>query len=128
MRKPEILSPAGNPEKLKAAVRFGADAVYLAGKSFGMRAGAGNFTLEEMEEAIKYAHSHGVKVYVTVNTLFTDRQLPEGLALAADLYQWGADALIVADLGLARILHEQLPDFPLHASTQSAPGKWTGKT
>ncbi|MBO5788593.1 MAG: U32 family peptidase, partial [Clostridia bacterium] len=66
---PEILSPAGNPEKLEAAIRFGADAVYLAGGQFGMRAGAGNFTLEQLKDGVKYAHDRDVKVYLTVNTM-----------------------------------------------------------
>ena len=77
MIKPEILSPAGNIEKLYAAVRFGADAVYLAGKRYGMRAGAGNFTADELDSAIKYAHNNGVKVYVTLNTMPRDDEYDE---------------------------------------------------
>ena len=120
MNKPELLCPAGNPESLRAAVFGGADAVYLGAPRFNARMRAQNFTEDELARSIDFCHEKGVKVYVTVNTLFTDRQLPEGLAMAADLYRLGADALIVADLGLARIVHEALPDLPLHASTQAS--------
>ena len=119
MTKPELLCPAGNMGSLRAAVAGGADAVYLGTTAFNARMRARNFGPEEVREAVALCHEKGVKVYVTLNTLLTDRQLPSALAVAADLYRAGADALIVADLGLARILHETLPDFPLHASTQA---------
>ena len=120
MRKPEILSPAGNFEKLKAAVRFGADAVYLAGKSFGMRAGAGNFTLEEMDSAIKYAHGHGVKVYVTVNTMPRADEYDALKKYISKVNELKPDAYIVADLGVMDTLHRLCPDAALHVSTQAS--------
>lgn len=116
---PELLAPAGDLEKLKAAVRFGADAVYLAGKAFGMRAAAGNFTAEEMAEGIAYAHERGVRVYVTVNT---SPRTPEYGALSAYLTELGAlgpDALIVGDLGVLSVVRRTLPDMPIHISTQA---------
>lgn len=120
MIRPEILSPAGNPEKLRAAVRFGADAVYLAGKSFGMRAGAGNFSLDEMDEAIKYAHEHGVKVYVTVNTMPRADEYDALKKYICELYEMKPDAYIVADLGVMYTLHRLCPDANLHVSTQAS--------
>ena len=77
MKRPEILSPAGNFEKMKSAILYGADAVYLSGKMFGMRAAADNFTIEEMREAVEYAHNHGVKVYLTLNTMPRENESPE---------------------------------------------------
>ncbi len=116
---PELLAPAGNLEKLKAAVRYGADAVYLAGKRFGMRAAADNFTDDEMREGIAYAHGHGVKVYVTVNTSpRTDeyRALHEYLCFLGEVLP---DALIVGDLGVLALVREVLPTMPIHISTQA---------
>lgn len=115
---PELLAPAGSPAALAAAVTAGADAVYLGGASHNARVGATNFTEAEIAVAIADCHRVGVRVYVTMNTLLWDRELPEALAFAARLYEMGADALIVADLGFAALVHHYLPDFPLHASTQ----------
>ena len=98
-RAPELLAPAGDLERLKMAVLYGADAVYLAGQEFGMRAFAGNFSPEELGEAVAFAHSHGVKVHCTVNTMPRNDEaarLPEHLERLNDL---GVDALIAADLG-----------------------------
>lgn len=120
MTKPEILSPAGNAEKLKAAVRFGADAVYLAGKNFGMRAGAGNFTLTEMAEAIEYAHEHNVKVYVTVNTMPRADEYDDLKKYISAVNELKPDAYIVADLGVMDTLHRLCPDAALHVSTQAS--------
>ena len=120
MRAPEILSPAGNPEKLKAAVRFGADAVYLAGKSFGMRAGAGNFTLEEMAQATEYAHGHGVKVYVTVNTMPRADEYDALKKYVCTVNELKPDAYIVADLGVMDTLRKLCPGTALHVSTQAS--------
>ncbi|MBR6920935.1 MAG: U32 family peptidase, partial [Clostridia bacterium] len=117
MRKPEVLSPAGTPEKLKAAVRFGADAVYLSGKSFGMRAGAGNFSLDEMAEAIKYAHEHGVKVYVTVNTMPRADEYAALEKYISAVNELEPDAYIVADIGVMDAFHRLIPDANLHVST-----------
>ena len=118
-KKPELLSPAGNYEKMEAAIRYGADAVYLAGRLFGMRSAADNFSDEELATAIDYAHAHGVKVYVTVNTSPRDAEYP---ALAAYLRRLGElepDALIVADIGVFSLCRELVPQIELHVSTQA---------
>lgn len=120
MTKPEILSPAGNTEKLKSAVAFGADAVYLAGVSFGMRSAAGNFTESELIEAAEYCHAHGVKIYVTVNTMpHTNeyKRLEEHLKV---LEKAGVDALIISDLGVFMTAKEVVPNMTLHVSTQAS--------
>ncbi|MBR3409580.1 MAG: hypothetical protein IKG94_02225 [Candidatus Methanomethylophilaceae archaeon] len=91
----EILSPVGSPESLPAAIKAGADAVYLAGKSFGARAFAGNFSDSELEGAVGYAHDHGVKVHVTVNTLVKNREMDEAVAFVRFLRDIDADAIIV---------------------------------
>ena len=120
MKKPEILAPAGNFEKLKVAVAFGADAVYMAGTAFGMRSAAGNFTAEELPEAIKYCHERGVKAYVTVNTMPRTneyKRLGEHLKL---LEKAGADALIISDLGVFMLAKETVPSMTLHVSTQAS--------
>ena len=114
----ELLAPAGNMECLKTAVESGADAVYFAGKSFGARSFADNFTEEELCEAIAYCHLHGVKAYVTVNTMTLDREFQELDALIAVLAEAGADGVIVQDMGVLRRVHEICPDLPIHASTQ----------
>ena len=120
MIKPEILSPAGDTEKLYAAVRFGADAVYLAGKSFGMRAGAGNFTLGELDCAIKYAHERGVKVYLTLNTMPRDNEYDDLKKFIVSVNELKPDAYIVADIGVMQTLHELCPDAVIHVSTQTS--------
>lgn len=117
--RPELLSPAGDMEKLRAAVAFGADAVYLGGKAYGMRQNAGNFDNEELAEAVAFAHAHGVRVYVTVNTMPRNEEmdaLPGYLSLLAEV---GADALIVADLGVAQLAKRYAPRLALHVSTQA---------
>ena len=119
-RLPELLSPAGDMECLRAAVMGGADAVYVGGKSFGARAFAKNFDAEELRAATRYCHLHGVKLYVTVNTLVYDREMGEVSDFAAELYNIGVDALIVADLGAAREIKRRVPDVELHASTQAS--------
>ena len=115
---PELLAPAGSPEALRAAIAAGADAVYFGGGSFNARMRAQNFTDKDVEDAIALCHAHGVKAYMTFNTLVTDREMPALLEAAHKAYLAGVDALIVADLGAARLLHSTLPDLPLHASTQ----------
>ena len=117
-RLPELLAPAGSFECLIAAIRGGADAIYVGGKRFGARAYAKNFDTEEMKKAVIYAHLHGRKIYVTINTLILDREMEDALAYARELYAIGVDALIVADLGLIRVLREHLPELELHGSTQ----------
>ena len=118
MKKPELLAPAGDMEKLNMAVRYGADAVYLAGTSFGMRSFAGNFTPEALPKAVRLAHEHGVRVHVTVNTMARNdeiRALPAHLELLEDC---GVDALIVADLGAFRLCERYAPHCERHVSTQ----------
>ncbi len=115
---PELLAPAGSPEALAAAVAAGADAVYLSGTRFGARRYAANFTEEDLEEAIEYAHLRGVRVYVTVNTLIRDAELADVAAYLLRLYAMGADAVLVQDLGVAAVVREVVPELPIHASTQ----------
>ncbi len=112
----EILSPAGNPEGLVASVLGGCDAVYLSGKSFGARAYAGNFTDQQLEGAVNYAHDHGVKVHVTVNTLIKDSEMDDAVSFVKFLSDIGADAVLIQDLGLLKSIHTV--DIRKHASTQ----------
>lgn len=114
----EILSPAGNFEAFLAAVNNGADAVYIGGKSFGARAFAGNFDMEEIAEAVKYAHLRNVKVYVTVNTLINDDEMDSAVKFVVELYNLGVDAVIIQDWGLINILRRDYPEIALNASTQ----------
>ena len=115
---PELLAPAGDMDCLYAAVAAGADAVYVGGKRFGARAFAKNFDLDELSRAVRYCHLHSVKLYVTLNTLIEDKEMPEAISYAAELYRIGVDALIVADLGVISAIRRQIPDFELHGSTQ----------
>lgn len=115
---PELLAPAGSPEALDAAIRAGADAVYLGSTLFNARMSAKNFPRPVLADAVKRAHGLGVRVYVTVNTTLLDRQMKDAMELAEFLYRAGVDALIVADLGLAAEIRRYFPDFPLHGSTQ----------
>ena len=120
MRKLELLSPAGDMERLKMAVLYGADAVYLAGTAFGMRAFAGNFTPEELPQAVKFAHDHGVKAHVTVNIMPRNDEialLPQYLEQLDDA---GVDALIVADLGAFTLAGKYAPHCERHISTQQS--------
>lgn len=114
----ELLAPAGNMECLKAAVWAGADAVYFAGKLFGARSYADNFSDEELEEAVDFCHLHGVKAYITVNTLVSDREIPEALKYVKMLCEVGVDAVIVQDMGLCKLILENFPELPVHGSTQ----------
>ncbi len=114
----EILSPVGNREMLEAAVRSGADAVYLGAKSFSARRNAENFDADALREAIAYCHIRGVRAYLTLNILIKDAEMKEAFSLAQSAYNMGIDGIIVEDLGLARILHEKIPNLKLHASTQ----------
>lgn len=118
MKIPELLAPAGSPEALQAAIRAGADAVYLGSTLFNARMSAKNFTRSAIADAVKTAHETGVRVYVTLNTTILDRRMKEAMELADFLYHTGVDALIVSDLGLASEIHRIYPDFPLHGSTQ----------
>lgn len=116
---PELLSPAGNREKLEAAIRYGADAVYLAGECFGMRAFADNFTIEGLKEAVAFAHERGVKVYLTVNTMPREAEYPLLHAYFEALKEVLPDALIIADVGVLALAKEILPEVELHLSTQA---------
>ena len=123
---PELLAPAGDFECLIAAVAAGADAVYVGGKRFGARAFAKNFDTDELSRAVSYCHLHGVKLYVTLNTLVEDSELSDAVAYAAQLYSIGVDALIIADLGAIRAIRECVPELELHASTQMSVHSTTG--
>ena len=116
---PELLSPAGDRECLEAAIRYGADAVYLGGTQFGMRAASANFDADGLKAACTYAHERGTRVYLTCNTLPTNEeaeQLPEFLRMAQEA---GVDALIVADVGILMLARRVVPALPVHISTQA---------
>ena len=117
-RKVEVLAPAGSPESLTAAVRAGADAVYLGGGRFSARAGARNFGGDELKAAVAYCHARGVKVYLAVNTVLLEDELPEALSFVRSACALPVDAVLTQDMGLVRMLRLCAPDLPLHASTQ----------
>lgn len=114
----ELLAPAGSMEAAAAAVQNGADAVYLGYGDFNARRNAKNFSQEEFAAAVSYCHVRGAKVYLTLNTLLTDRELPRAAEFAAQASQLGADAVLVQDMGVVRLLRQVAPDLPVHASTQ----------
>lgn len=126
MNKIEILAPAGNSEALKAAVLSGADAVYFGVGNFNARRNADNFPLEELKDTIKYCHSRGVKVHITLNTLIKDTEIGDAAETVRTICNAGADAVIVQDLGLARIVRSVCPEMPMHASTQMTVGTKEG--
>ncbi|HCR44724.1 MAG TPA: peptidase U32, partial [Ruminococcaceae bacterium] len=116
---PELLSPAGDAERLEAAVRFGANAVYLAGKEFGMRSASPNFSREGLAQAVEYAHKNGVKVHLTCNTLAHNgelQRLPDFFTYAQSV---GTDAFIIADVGIMRMAQKYAPKVKIHVSTQA---------
>ena len=124
MKKIELLAPAGTMEKMKMALLYGADAVYLAGKVFGLRAYGGNFTKEEMKEAVRYAHGMGKKVYVTVNIIPRNEDL-EGLDdYLRYLEEIHVDAALISDLGVFSLAREVAPTLPIHVSTQASAANW----
>ena len=116
---PELLAPVGDMERLISAVRYGADAVYLAGKSFGMRSAPSNFTNEELEEAVKYCHAQGVKVYVTCNILPHNAELAALPAFLEFCQAIGVDAFIMTDLGVMAMAKKYAPNVAIHISTQA---------
>jgi len=118
MKIPELLAPAGSMEHLKIAINAGASSVYLSGKNYGARKFAQNFTLDEIHEAVKLAHLHNVRVYVTVNTLIKESELESVLNYLNELYAIGVDAVLVQDLGLIELINRHLPKLKIHASTQ----------
>ena len=117
---PELLAPAGSPEALDAAIAGGADAVYFGGALFNARINAKNFAGDALREAIDKCRLYGVKTNITLNTLVHDREMADVLRYVGELYTLGADALIVADLGVASLIKKYFPDIELHASTQAA--------
>ncbi len=117
--KPELLSPAGNMEALKAAIHAGADAVYIGGKNYGARNFADNFTNEELIKAIKYAHTYDVKVYITANTIIYEREIDDFIDYLKFLYLNGVDAVIMQDIGMISLIRKIIPDLEIHASTQT---------
>ncbi len=119
-KKPELLAPAGTRDALDAAIRGGADAVYFGGSRFNARMNADNFNDAAMEDAIRHCAFYGVKSNITLNTLPTEREQADVLFYAEKLCQWGADAIICADLGTAAFVHKYFPEIELHASTQCA--------
>lgn len=114
----ELLSPAGSMESVRAAVQNGADAIYMGYGDFNARRNAKNFTREEFAQAVEYCHLRGCKVYLTLNTLLTDRELPQAAPCVADASAMGVDAVLVQDLGVLRMVRQVAPDLPVHASTQ----------
>jgi len=124
VKKPELLAPAGNLEKLKFAVLYGADAVYIGGKKFGLRSKAGNFTEEDMKEGVAFAHERGSKVYVAANIMAHNEDF-EGMAeYFQNLQQIGVDAVIIADPAVVEVCKEAAPGLPIHLSTQSSTTNW----
>ena len=118
-RETELLIPASSLEVLKIAVIFGADAVYIGGEAFGLRAKAKNFSIEDMKEGVKFAHERNVKVYVTANILAHNYDLEGARAYFEELKEVGPDALIISDPGMFTIAKEVLPDIDIHISTQA---------
>ena len=119
MHKTELLIPAGSLEVLKTAVRYGADAVYIGGEAFGLRAKAHNFTLPEMEEGIQFAHAHDCKVYLTVNIFAHNADLSGIREYFRSLQNISIDALIISDPGVVMLAKELLPNVEIHISTQA---------
>ena len=119
-RETELLIPASSLEVLKIAVIFGADAVYIGGEAFGLRAKAKNFSIEDMKEGVKFAHERNVKVYLTLNTLCADDEMSAAYELAESALLCGVDAFIIQDIGVAQMVRECFPQARLHASTQMA--------
>lgn len=120
MNKPEILAPAGSFDSLTAAVRCGADAVYLGGRELNARRNAANFSNEELAQAVEYCHARGVKVYITLNTLVRDDEMETAMNAVRCACDVKADALILQDIGLTSLIRKAAPDMPLHASTQTS--------
>ncbi len=124
MKKPELLAPAGNLEKLIMAVRYGADAVYIGGKEFGLRAAAGNFDMQQMAQGIAHAHRYGVKVYVTVNIFAHNRHMADLPGYLREITALGADAILVSDPGVFSVARQTVPELPVHISAQANTTNW----
>ena len=119
MKKPELLAPGGSLEKLKTAIDYGADAVYIGGDTFSLRVAAENFSVEDMREGLKYAHDHGRKVYLTANIIPHNRDIAELKDYIEEIRPLGFDAVLVADLGIFSMMRELAPELPIHVSTQA---------
>jgi putative protease len=124
MVKPELLAPAGNLEKLKFAIIYGADAVYIGGKEFSLRAGAGNFSLDEIEEGVEFAHARGKKVYVAINIFPHNEDLKRLPKFIHSVWKTGIDAVILSDPGILMMVKEIAPSLKIHLSTQANPTNW----
>lgn len=120
MKKPELLAPAGDIEKLKMAIIYGADAVYLGGEEFGLRKSSKNFTLDEIEEGVKFAHERNRKVYVTLNIIPHNEDLIGLEDYVKNLYDVNVDGVIVSDPGVFSIVRKTTPNLPIHLSTQAS--------
>ena len=119
MKRPELLAPAGNLEKLKIAVIYGADAVYLGGENFGLRAGAKNFTLKQLAEGIKFAHDREKRIYLTLNIIPHNEDLKGLPEYVTKLKELGLDAVIISDPGVLKIVKNIIPEMEIHLSTQA---------
>ncbi|WP_117148802.1 peptidase U32 family protein [Paraliobacillus zengyii] len=124
LKKPELLAPAGNLEKLKFAIHYGADAVYIGGKQFGLRSKAGNFSFEDMKEGVAFAKQYGAKVYVAANIIAHNENLVGAQAYFKKLYEVGIAAVIVADPALIQACKEGAPELEIHISTQASIVNW----
>ena len=124
MNKPELLAPAGNLEKLKIAIDYGADAVYCGGHNFGLRSGADNFTLEELQEGTQYAHDNNSNIYITVNMMPHNDDLTALPSYLHELEDVGVDSLIVSDPGVIQIIKKENIKLPIHLSTQANTVNW----
>ncbi len=124
MKKPELLAPGGNLEKLKTAVIYGADAVYIGGNRFSLRAGADNFSVTDLGEGVDFAHARGRKVYVAVNIFAHNEDLEDMPDYLRSLAEAGVDALIVSDPGILHLVREHIPEMPVHLSTQANTTNW----
>ncbi|WP_017472139.1 peptidase U32 family protein [Amphibacillus jilinensis] len=123
-QKPELLAPAGNLEKLKFAIHYGADAVYIGGRQFGLRSKAGNFTFDEMREGVAFANKYGAKVYVATNIIAHNENLEGAHEYFKNLYEVGVSAVIAADPALIQSCREAAPDLEIHISTQASIANW----
>lgn len=119
MKKPELLAPGGSLEKLKTAIDYGADAVYIGGGAFSLRVAAENFTVEEMKEGLKYAHDRGKKVYLTANIIPHNDDIEDFKSFVEEIRPLGFDAVLIADLGLFSLMRSLAPEIPVHVSTQA---------
>jgi len=119
MKKPELLAPAGSLAKLKYAIMYGADAVYIGGEAFSLRVAAKNFSIEEIREGIDFAHKRGAKVYITANIIPHNSDLDKFPGFVKEVAKLGADAIIVSDLGAFSIVREVAPELDVHISTQA---------